>query len=88
MGILQIVITLAIAVLLVFPMGKYIYKVISGEKSFADPVMDKIDNFLYKITGIKREEMNWKQYIIALLLTNAVMAFFVYLIFNSRLTIP
>lgn len=84
MDILQIVITLAIAVLLVFPMGKYIYKVISGEKSFVDPVMDKFDNFLYKITGIKREEMNWKQYGIALLLTNVVMAVFVYLIFKIQ----
>jgi len=83
-GILQIVITLTVAVLLVFPMGKYIYKVISGEKSFADPVMNKIDNFIYKITGIKNEEMNWKQYVIALLLTNAVMVIFVYLIFKLQ----
>jgi K+-transporting ATPase ATPase A chain len=84
MGILQIVVTLTIAMLLVVPMGKYIYKVISGEKSFADPVMNKIDNFIYKVTGIKREEMNWKQYAIALILTNAIMALFVYLIFKIQ----
>jgi len=84
MGILQIGITLAIGMLLVIPMGKYIYKVISGEKSFVDPVIDKIDNLIYKITGTKREEMSWKQYAISMLITNAVMMFFVYLIFKIQ----
>lgn len=84
MGIFQIVITLAIAMLFVIPMGKYIYKVINGEKSFVDPVMDKIDGFIYKIAGIKREEMNWKQYAISLIVTNAVMVLFVYIIFRIQ----
>lgn len=84
MGIVQILLTLALAMLLVVPMGKYIYKVISGEKSFADPVMDRIDNFIYKLTGLKREEMNWKQYAVALVVTNLVMTLLVYLIFRIQ----
>ncbi len=84
MGILQVLITLALVMLLVIPMGKYIFKVISGQKSFADPVMDRIDNLVYKVTGIKREEMNWKQYAIALVLTNLAMTLTVYLIFRLQ----
>lgn len=84
MGILQIAVTLAIAMLLVVPVGKYIYKVISSEKTFADPVLNRVDNFIYKITGVKREEMNWKQYAAALILTNAVMALFAYVIFRIQ----
>jgi len=84
MGIIQILVTLAILMILVIPMGKYIYKVISGEKCFADPVMDKIDNFIYKITGIKREEMTWKQYALALIFTNIVMTLFVYGVFRLQ----
>lgn len=84
MDILQIVITLAILMALVIPTGKYIYKAISGDKSFADPVMDKVDNFIYKVTGIKREEMTWKQYAIALVLTNLVMTVFVYALFRLQ----
>lgn len=84
MGIIQIIITLAIVMLLVVPAGRYIFKVISGEKSFADPVMDRIDNMIYKAAGIKRGEMNWKQYAIALVLTNLVMALLVYLIFRIQ----
>jgi potassium-transporting ATPase potassium-binding subunit len=84
MGIIQVLITLVIVMLLVIPTGRYIFKVISGEKSFADPVMDRIDNVIFKAAGIKREEMNWKQYALALVLTNMVMALFVYLIFRIQ----
>jgi K+-transporting ATPase ATPase A chain len=84
MGILQILITLAVAMLLVIPTGKYIYKVISGEKCFADPVMDRIDGFIYKAAGIKREAMSWKQYAVALVLTNLAMALLVYVIFRVQ----
>lgn len=84
MGVIQILVTLAIVLAIVIPMGKYIYKVISGEKCFADPVMDKIDNFIYGITGIKKEEMTWKQYALALIFTNIVMTLFVYVIFRLQ----
>ncbi len=84
MGILQVLITLALVMLLVIPTGKYIHKVISGQKSLADPVMDRIDNLIYKVAGIKREEMNWKQYALALVLTNLVMTLVVYLIFRLQ----
>ena len=84
MGILQIVVVLAIALLLMIPMGTYLYKVISGKKSFVDPVMDRVDGFIFKVTGIKREEMSWKKYVLALIFTNAVMVLFVYIIFRIQ----
>lgn len=73
MDIIQIIVPLIIFILIVIPLGKYVYNVLSGEKSFADPVMDKVDSFIYKITGIKNEEMTWKQYAIALIVSNTVM---------------
>ncbi|MGL4570608.1 MAG: potassium-transporting ATPase subunit KdpA [Clostridium sp.] len=53
--------------------GKYMYSILFNKKSFVDPVMDKIDNFIYKVCGIKGKDMNWKQYIIALIVTNLIM---------------
>ena len=42
-------------------MGKYLYNVSTGNKMFGDKFFDIIDNFIYKICGInKEEEMNWK----------------------------
>ncbi len=78
MDFIQIIVPLIIFILIVIPLGKYVYNVLSGEKSFADPVMDKIDSFVYKITGIKNEEMTWKQYVIALIVSNGFMCLLAY----------
>lgn len=82
---LQIVITLAIAFLLVFPVGKYLYKVATGENSKIDFVFDKIDNAIYKITGIeKNQEMTWKEYAFAIVVTNLIIALVGYIILRLQ----
>ena len=81
MEVLQMLVTLALLMLLVIPAGKYIYGVATGEKSFMDPVANRVDSFIYKLTGIKKEDMKWKQYAAALLLTNLVMALLVFFLF-------
>ncbi len=84
MGIIQIIIPLALLAALVIPTGKYIHKVITGEKSFIDPIFNKIDGLIYKLTGVKRSEMDWKQYVVSLIVTNLVMALLVYLLFRIQ----
>lgn len=85
MGIIQIVITLLVIFALSIPVGKYMYKIITGEKSFVDPVMDKVDNAIYKISGVKKDQgMNWKQYALALILTNMVLTFILYFVFRLQ----
>jgi len=84
MDILQIILTLCIFLILVIPMGKYVYKVIDNQKSLGDPFFDVIDNFIYRLCRITREEMNWKQYIASLLFVNGIMALFVYVIFRVQ----
>ena len=84
MGILETVIILIIFVLLCIPMGKYIYKVAEHKKTFLDPVLDKVDNCIYRISGITKEEMTWKQYIIALLICNALPAVIAYIILRLQ----
>lgn len=81
---IQILITLGLALVLVIPAGNYIYRVISGGPAWTDPFFDRIDNYLYKLSGIERKEMNWKQYVTALILTNLVMVLLVYLIFRLQ----
>lgn len=81
---LQIILTLAIFVILVIPMGKYMYHIATKQKTFADKMFNPIDNFLYKICGIKREDMGWKKYAMSLVLANAVMVFIGYLILRLQ----
>ncbi|WP_255621459.1 potassium-transporting ATPase subunit KdpA [Clostridioides sp. ES-S-0006-03] len=81
----QIVIVLAIFMVLVIPMGKYLYHISTNQKTFGDKVFDKIDNGIYKVCSIdKKKEMNWKQYALALLVTNAVMVFIGYVILRTQ----
>lgn len=47
-------------------------------------MFNPIDNFLYKICGIKREDMGWKKYAMSLVLANAVMVFIGYLILRLQ----
>lgn len=81
---LQIMAALVIYMVLVFPMGTYLYHITTGRKTFADPVFDRIDNGIYRICKIDRQGMNWKQYAVSLLTTNAVMIFAGYLILRLQ----
>ena len=69
---------------MVIPMGTYLYHITTGRKTFADPVFDRIDNGIYRICKIDRQGMNWKQYAVSLLTTNAVMIFAGYLILRLQ----
>ena len=81
---LQIMAALVIYMVLVIPMGTYLYHITTGRKTFADPVFDRIDNGIYRICKINRQGMNWKQYALSLLTTNAVMIFAGYLILRLQ----
>ena len=65
-------------------MGKYLYQVANCEKAFGDRIFNKVDNTIYKIFKIDKEEMNWKQYVLAIIITNAVMIFAGYLILRIQ----
>lgn len=85
METLQIILPLIIFILLVIPVGKYLYKVSTLEKHIGNVFFDIIDNFIYKICGIKRdEEMTWKQYVLSIVVVNAVMTAFGYLILRTQ----
>ena len=81
---LQIILTLAIFLLLVVPVGTYMYHITAKQKTFADPVFDKVDHLIYKVCGIDRQGMNWKKYALSMLMTNAAMIFIGYLILRIQ----
>ena len=70
--------------LIVIPVGRYVYNIADNKHTFADPVFDKIDNFIYKICGIDKSDMSWKRYVIALILTNAAMIFVGYFLLRVQ----
>ncbi|WP_072235493.1 potassium-transporting ATPase subunit KdpA [Listeria monocytogenes] len=81
---LQISLFLIIAALLVLPMGKYLYHIATEQHTFADKLLDPVDNFIYKLCGIDNKEMGWKKYTLSMLLTNAVMVLVGYFILRIQ----
>lgn len=64
--ILQVVIVVALS----YPLGRYIAKVYSGERSLLD-FLAPIENLIYRVCHIDpKQEMNWKRFLVALLTVN------------------
>jgi potassium-transporting ATPase potassium-binding subunit len=59
---------------LAYPLGRYIARVAEGRLIFAS----RMERWLYKLCGVKTEEMGWVQYALSLLLFNALGVLAVY----------
>ena len=86
---LGIVAVFILTILLAIPIGKYIAKVFTGDKTFLDPIFNPIENLIFKISGINStEEMNWKQHLKALLSVNMVWFFICFFILLFQGSLP
>ena len=81
---LQIICTLLIFMIIIFPIGKYVYHVSTMKKTFADPVFDRFDHVLYRVLKIDTTNMGWKKYALTLLLVNAFFVFIGYIILRIQ----
>lgn len=71
--ILGIIAMFTITVLLAIPLGKYIARVYSGANTFADPVFNPVEKFIYRLCQIDhKEEMTWKKHLKILLTINFI----------------
>lgn len=62
-----------LVVLFAIPLGRYIGKIFSNEKTWLDGIFNPIDKLFYKVSGVNPEkEMSWKQHLGALLTINVV----------------
>lgn len=69
--ILGVIAQIVLMVALSYPLGKYIAKVYKGKKVWSD-FMKPVENLIFRLSGINpEEEMNWKQFLRALLVVNA-----------------
>ncbi|MFJ7746586.1 potassium-transporting ATPase subunit KdpA [Peribacillus sp. NPDC097295] len=88
MDFLQISVVLLFVILLAIPMAKYLTTVFSLETTRHDRVFGWVERGVYKLSGIKTNDMNWKQYAQALLLSNLVMFIISYVILRFQGLLP
>ena len=88
-GWLQIFVFLALVFLVTKPLGVFMTRVFSGERTFLDPVLRPIERLLYRLTGVdERHEMRWTEYATAMLLFSAVSMLLLYLIQRIQGILP
>ena len=82
---LQIILTILIYLILVIPVGIYVYHIAAGKHTFADPVFDRVDGVIYKLGGVNpKNGMSWKKYALSLIATNGVMILVGYIILRIQ----
>jgi K+-transporting ATPase ATPase A chain len=68
--VFTILFTIATSVLL----GRYMYKVFTGERTLLDPVLVPIERLVLRLTGVDPDvQQDWKQYSVSLLVSNVFM---------------
>lgn len=70
---LGIIAMFIITLLMAIPLGRYIAKVFSGERTIGDKVFNPIERIIYKFRGINSNaEWSWQKNLVALLTINLV----------------
>ena len=88
-GWFQIGLYLILLLAITKPMGVYMARVFSGEKTFMDPVVRPVERLLYRLTGVdETHEMRWTEYAIAMLLLSVVSMVLLYVIMRVQQWLP
>jgi K+-transporting ATPase ATPase A chain len=80
-GWFQITLFCLVVLVLTKPLGIFMARVFSRQRTWLDPVLRPVEKLLYKITGVdETHEMRWTEYSIAMLLFSAVSMLVLYLL--------
>jgi K+-transporting ATPase ATPase A chain len=85
----QIFLFIALVIALTPVLGKFMYKVFTGEKHIMNPVFGGLEKLSYKLIKVNPiEESNWKSYTFGLLMFNLVGIIFLFLIQMIQAQLP
>src|SRR5215469_13958270 len=83
-----VVITFLLAVLLAFPLGRYMAKVFKGERTLLD-FMHPVERSIFRFCGIDpTKKMNWKEFLKAMLTINLVWFVYAFVLFLFQGKLP
>ena len=88
-GWIQIALFCAVVLALVRPLGSYMTRVFSGERTFLSPVLEPIERGLYRVAGIDRaHEQHWLAYATAMLVFHAGGFVLLYALLRLQTALP
>lgn len=88
-GWIQILIFCGIVILLVKPLGGYMTRVFTGERTLLSPLFGPLERGLYRLAGTsEKEEQHWTSYVFAMLLFNLAGVLILYLLQRFQGVLP
>jgi potassium-transporting ATPase potassium-binding subunit len=88
-GWLQILVFFLAVLVITKPMGIFMARVFSRERTWLDPVLRPIEKTIYRLTGVNEEhEMSWVEYVVAMLLFSGVSMLVLYLMQRVQHALP
>jgi len=89
MGMIQIAAVIALLLLLVKPLGTYVYRVFSNEANWSDKLFAPVEKLIYKAVGLRnRSGMTWKKYALSFILTNIALVAISYIVLRLQKGLP
>ncbi|MFY9894764.1 MAG: potassium-transporting ATPase subunit KdpA [Xanthobacteraceae bacterium] len=87
---LQIAVTVIAIFLFSIPTGRYMARIVMGQKTIFDRFFDPIDNAIYFLIGrrVTDQAMTWKAYTYHMLATNLVMALLIFVVYSFQDHLP
>jgi K+-transporting ATPase ATPase A chain len=88
-GWFQILLFFAIIFAATKPLGLFMARVFSGERTFLDPVLRPVERLIYRLTRVDQErEMKWTEYAVSMLLFSAISMLVLYFIQRVQIFLP
>jgi K+-transporting ATPase ATPase A chain len=83
--VLTILFTIATSLLV----GRYMFKVFTGQRTLLDPALVPIERLVLRLTGVDaRVQQDWRQYSLSLLVSNVVMWLATFVIVSVQFLLP
>jgi potassium-transporting ATPase potassium-binding subunit len=88
-GWLQILLFFAVVLAVTAPLGRFMTRVFTRERTRLDPVLRPIERLIYRLTGVdESHEMRWTEYAVAMLLFSAVSMVVLYVMQRVQQWLP
>jgi len=88
-GLLQILIYIVLILLIAKPLGAYIARVFSGERTLLSPILQPAESAIYRVCGVNHAvEQRWTGYAAAMLLFSVVGLLLTYLLQRAQGVLP
>ncbi|MBY0495242.1 MAG: potassium-transporting ATPase subunit KdpA [Cyanobacteria bacterium] len=87
--LIAVTVTIAFSIATSIPLGAYMFRVFSGARTIADPVLVPLERLVLRVCGVDAgAQQDWRSYAVSLLASNAVMWVATFAIVSAQHVLP